>query len=46
MGREGAKTPGENNIKTVICDRGRENPEGNVVVEGGLSTMERRREEL
>lgn len=27
----------ESNIKTVICDRGRETPDGNVVMEEGLS---------
>lgn len=31
----------ENNIKTIICDRGRENLDGNVVMEGGLSSMKR-----
>lgn len=41
MGTKGATMVDEKNIKTVICDRGRENPDGNVVIEGGLSSMER-----
>lgn len=32
----GMETMNEKNITTVICDRGRENPDGNVVMEGGL----------
>lgn len=41
VGTKGATMVDEKNIKTVICDRGRENLDGNVVIEGGLSSMER-----
>lgn len=32
-GRKWGRMEDENNIKTVICDRGREKPDGNVVME-------------
>lgn len=35
----------ENNITTVIWDRGREKPDGKAVMEGGLNSVERQREE-
>lgn len=41
VGTKGATMVDEKYIKTVICDRGRENLDGNVVIEGGLSSMER-----